>query len=177
MSSDDAYMSFLDKANADLNNARAERAQRQSIARTEAVDIDVRVPTPLTSVDAYYVSETDEPFEPVTLKWEKAVKGIWPDPTNLSNLISPTTDLSSSISTLSPSAFDPHNQYATVLRAVRAAAVQAPSSEAGGAPHQSTVDVKVYRVEVGASRVEYWLLALNIEESLLVGLRVKAVES
>lgn len=80
MSSDDAYMSFLDKANADLNNARAERAQRQSTVRTEAVDIDVRVPAPLTSVDAYYVSETDEPFEPVTLKWEKAAKGIWPDP-------------------------------------------------------------------------------------------------
>lgn len=55
--------------------------------------------------------------------------------------------------------------------------MQAPSEEAGGGPHQSGVDVKVYRVEVGASRVEYWLLALNIEESLLVGLRVKAVES
>lgn len=92
MSSDDAYMSFLDKANADLNNARAERAQRQSIARTEAIDIDVRVPAPLTSVDAYYVSETDEPFEPVTLKWEKAAKGLWPDP-SMSFLVTPSSSL------------------------------------------------------------------------------------
>jgi hypothetical protein len=77
--SDDAYMSFLDKANADLNSARAEKARRASVARTETVHMNVRVPTPLTSVDVYYVSETDEPFEPVTLRWEGATKGVWPD--------------------------------------------------------------------------------------------------
>lgn len=80
MSSDDAYMSFLNKANADLDNGRSQpAAQQSSAARTETVDVNVKVPTPLTSVDAYYVSDTDEPFEPVALKWEGAGKGVWPD--------------------------------------------------------------------------------------------------
>lgn len=73
-------MSFLNKANADLDNGRSQpAAQQSSAARTETVDVNVKVPTPLTSVDAYYVSDTDEPFEPVALKWEGAGKGVWPD--------------------------------------------------------------------------------------------------
>jgi hypothetical protein len=81
MSSDDAYMSFLDKANADLNSGRSQPETQSSsaAARTETVDVNVKVPTPLTSVDAYYISDTDEPFEPVALKWEGAAKGNWPD--------------------------------------------------------------------------------------------------
>ncbi|KAL5363490.1 hypothetical protein BJX96DRAFT_178115 [Aspergillus floccosus] len=169
--SDDAYMSFLDKANADLNSARAEKARRTSVARTETVHMNVRVPAPLTSVDGYYVSETDEPFEPVALRWEGATKGVWPDADNLSNLISPNADLSSAIETISPSSFDPKNQYAAALRAVRAAASQASGGEEGG------VEVKVYRVQVGSSRVEYYVLALNVDEGLVVGLRAKAIES
>jgi hypothetical protein len=76
MSSDDAYMSFLDKANADLDAGRA--SQPSSTVRTQTVHTAVKVPAPLQSVDAYYVSETDEPFEPVTLKWDGAANGTWP---------------------------------------------------------------------------------------------------
>ena len=78
--SDDAYMNFLNKANADLDTGRAQQAQGSPIVRTETVEAGVRVPTPLTSVDAYYISETDEPFEPVALRWEGASRGIFPDP-------------------------------------------------------------------------------------------------
>ncbi|KAL4918180.1 hypothetical protein BDW62DRAFT_181992 [Aspergillus aurantiobrunneus] len=173
MSSDDAYMSFLDKANADLDSGRSQATTQQSsssAARTETVDINVKVPTPLTSVDAFYISETDEPFEPVALRWEGAGKGLWPDSSHFSRLISPDTDLSSSIESLSPSAFDPKNQYSSALRAVRAAAVQ-------GGGDESAVEVKVYCVEVGTSRVEYYAVALDVEGGLIVGLRAKAIES
>lgn len=78
MSSDDAYMSFLDKANADLNAGRASQQQGSETARTETVDVNVRIPKPLQSVDAYYTSEADEPFEPVALRWDGAKKGVWP---------------------------------------------------------------------------------------------------
>lgn len=59
---------------------------------------------------------------------------------------------------------------------MRAAASQASG---GGEPgiDESSVEVKVYRVEVGTSRVEYYLLALEAEQGLLVGLRAKAVET
>lgn len=87
MSSDDAYMSFLDKANADLSTGRATQ-QGTDTARTETVDATTQIPTPLQSVDSYYISDTDEPFEPVALLWKGAKQGIWPSP-GTSYLLSP----------------------------------------------------------------------------------------
>jgi hypothetical protein len=54
---------------------------------------------------------------------------------------------------------------------VRAAAVQSSGGD------ESAVEIKVYRVETGTSRVEYYVTALDAEGSLLVGLRAKAIES
>lgn len=79
MSSDEAYMSFLDKANKDLSSTTNNTSkQAAGSVRTVTVDMNARIPAPLQSVDAYYVSETDEPFEPVVLKWEGAEVGKWP---------------------------------------------------------------------------------------------------
>lgn len=39
------------------------------------------------------------------------------------------------------------------------------------------VEVKVYRVEVGPSRVEYFVLGLDTEQGRVVGFRAKAVET
>ncbi|KAJ6150465.1 hypothetical protein N7471_001664 [Penicillium samsonianum] len=170
MSSDDAYMSFLDKANEDVS--RGAPQQGAGTAKTFTVHSSLSVPKPLQSVDAYYVSDTDEPFEPVALKWDGAAKGSWPSADQLASLISPDTDLSQSISILSPSSFDPNNQYSAALDAVRAAAVEKDSGA-----DQSAVELKVYRVEQTSTKIEYWLLALDAPESRIVGLRAKAVES
>jgi hypothetical protein len=93
-------------------------------------------------------------------------------PDQFSRLISPSVDLAESISTLSPSSFDPKNQYASVLRAVRSAAV-----EKDGDADQSGVDVKVYRVELTSTKLEYWVLALDVPGGRVVGLRAKAFET
>jgi len=94
------------------------------------------------------------------------------DTDQLSSLISPSADLSGAIETLSASSFDPKNQYASALHAVRAAAVEGdPSAD------ESAVDIKVYRVELSSTKLEYWILALEPSEGRLVGLRAKAVES
>ncbi|KAJ5201096.1 hypothetical protein N7449_005899 [Penicillium cf. viridicatum] len=170
MSSDDAYMSFLDKANADVSGSAPQ--QGAGTVKTETVHSSLSVPKPLQSVDAYYISDTDEPFEPVALKWDGAAKGAWPSADQLSSLISPDTDLSQSISILSPSSFDPKNQYSAALDAVRAAAVEKDSGA-----DQSAAELKVYRVEQTSTKIEYWVLALHAPESRLVGLRAKAVES
>ncbi|KAJ5325817.1 uncharacterized protein N7506_008919 [Penicillium brevicompactum] len=164
MASDDAYMSFLDKANADVSG---DSSQQGSSVKTETVHSSVSVPKALQSVDVYYVSDTDEPFEPVALKWDGAAKGSWPSADQLSSLISPDTDLSQSISTLSPSDFDPQNQYSKVLDAVREA----------GAENDKSGELKIYRVEITSTKIEYWVLALHKPESRIVGLRAKAVES
>lgn len=90
----------------------------------------------------------------------------------LSGLISPNHDLSQAISTLTPSSFDPQNQYSSVFHAVRSAAVE--RDENGD---QSAVEVKVYQVELSSTKMEYWVLALDGVEGRVVGLRAKAVES
>lgn len=84
-----------------------------------------------------------------------------------------TSDSSSSlaqaeISTLSTSSFDPKNQYSAVLKAVR---------EAASGTDRSDVDVKVYQLETGSTRVEYWVLALDGKGGRLVGMKARAVES
>jgi hypothetical protein len=66
MSSDDAYSSFLDKANQDTGGSKATTQSKK--ASTKAVDTEV--PKTLEGLDEYYVSEADEPFEPVSLKWD-----------------------------------------------------------------------------------------------------------
>ena len=63
--SDDAYSSFLDQANQDTGASKVS-TKSKSVA-TKAVDTDV--PVTLQKVDQYYTSESDEPFEPVSLKW------------------------------------------------------------------------------------------------------------
>ena len=63
--SDDAYSSFLDQANQDTGASKA--STKSKAATTKAVDTDV--PVTLQKVDQYYASESDEPFEPVSLKW------------------------------------------------------------------------------------------------------------
>lgn len=93
MSSDDAYMSFLDKANADLNAGRASQ-QGTDTTRTETVDATTQIPTPLQSVDSYYISDTDEPFEPVALLWKGAKQGVWPNPGTALPLVLPSPYIS-----------------------------------------------------------------------------------
>lgn len=66
MSSDDAYSSFLDQANQDTGASKSSAAAKP--ATTKAVDTEV--PVELQSVEQYYTSEADEPFEPVSLQWD-----------------------------------------------------------------------------------------------------------
>lgn len=69
MASDEDYMAFLDKANRDPNEGVA---KTQGKVELKAVDSGVRVPAALKKAtsDAFYVSDADEPFVPVCLKFE-----------------------------------------------------------------------------------------------------------
>lgn len=80
------------------------------------------------------------------------------------------------ISILTPSSFDPKNHYATVLHAVRTAV------NGGNERDMDGVEVKVYRVQMGRTRAEYWVVGLDRCEGdgkggRIVGLRAKAIES
>jgi hypothetical protein len=70
MASDEDYMAFLDKANKDPNEGAA-KTQGNGKVELKAVDAGVRVPPGLKKAtsDAFYVSDADEPFVPVCLKF------------------------------------------------------------------------------------------------------------
>lgn len=74
MSSDADYASFLDKANQDTSGSAQQTSAGNTtdggFASTKAVNTSV--PSHLKSLDdAFYMSETDEPFEPVALEFQE----------------------------------------------------------------------------------------------------------
>jgi hypothetical protein len=75
MASDEDYMSFLERANQDLSAggaAKTQTATARGRVELKAVDDGVEVPAVLIkateSGDSFYVSDADEPFEPVCLE-------------------------------------------------------------------------------------------------------------
>lgn len=66
MASDEDYNSFLDQANQDTGTSNT--SAQSTLAQLKATDTEI--PTELQSVDQYYTSEADEPFEPVSLAWK-----------------------------------------------------------------------------------------------------------
>lgn len=79
MASDEDYMAFLDKANQDPSEGYA-KPPSSGGAKLEfkATDQGVQVPAALKEAaqDAFYVSDADEPFVPVALKWDEGGKGL-----------------------------------------------------------------------------------------------------
>lgn len=71
MASDEDYMAFLDKANKDPNEGVA-KTQSKGKVELKAVDQGVKVPAGLKKAtnDAFYISDSDEPFVPVCLKFD-----------------------------------------------------------------------------------------------------------
>jgi len=80
MATDEDYAAFLDKANQDPNDGFSKPASdggKVTISLT-AVDDRSAVPTALKKavVDAFYVSDADEPFEPVSLRLASKEAGL-----------------------------------------------------------------------------------------------------
>jgi len=68
MSSDADYAAFLDKANQDTGSAETKDASQKKSYGTKSVN--TAVPKILEQVEEYYVSDSDEPFEPVALEFK-----------------------------------------------------------------------------------------------------------
>ncbi|GAB7352799.1 hypothetical protein MBLNU459_g3418t1 [Dothideomycetes sp. NU459] len=149
MSSDQDYASFLDKANQDTGASKTSNKD-DKFARTKAVD--TTIPGSLKGLDAFYMSDSDEPFEPVALKSKSSSL----DKASFGKLI----DHSGEIEEVSLKDWNIKNQYDEVVNAVKSA---------------GSGDVKVFRVAHGATRAEYYVVTLN--DGVILGVKAKAVES
>lgn len=73
MASDQEYMDFLNKANEEPAAAQSSQQGHKSKKELKAADHGAAIPQPLVAAtkEAFYVSDADEPFVPVSLAWEK----------------------------------------------------------------------------------------------------------
>lgn len=66
MSSDADYTAFLDKANQDTAPAESQDTNKKEYGTKS---VNTAVPEALESIEEYYISDADEPFEPVALEF------------------------------------------------------------------------------------------------------------
>ncbi|KAF2029032.1 hypothetical protein EK21DRAFT_113255 [Setomelanomma holmii] len=151
MSNDDDYAAFLDKANQDTGDAQQQDASSKKKKSYGTKSVDIAVPKVLEQVEEYYVSDADEPFEPVALKFDG--KEITAD--DLSKLLD-----GKNVEEVSPKSFE--KQYKKVIDAVK---------EAGNG------SVNVFEVEIDKTRTEYYFVSVNAKEGRMVGLKALSVES
>ncbi|KAL9087894.1 MAG: hypothetical protein Q9165_006456 [Trypethelium subeluteriae] len=154
MSDDASYASFLDKANADSNSAST-KSQTASQSKYTTNSVTTSVPSSLQNLSATYVSDTDSPFEPVSLKWSQ--KSL-PGSKRLAELIGHKAE----VEPVEEKDFDARGQYHDVLEKVKAA---------------GDGKVAVFRVAHGGTRAEYYVVSLDGKEERVVGVKAVAVES
>ncbi|KAH0494106.1 hypothetical protein TgHK011_000739 [Trichoderma gracile] len=171
MATDEDYMAFLNKANQDADEGRAS-AQRSSQGgaaaaaqqRTfKATDDGAEIPKSIAEAlrDAFYVSEADEPFSGVSLRWKG--EGGLPDEVEFAKLIHHWDAENAQIDIMDPVDWDSEGQYANIIDAVREAT--------------KGNDVRVYRVARDLTRAEYFVISRDDEGGRIVGVKALGVES
>ncbi|TFB04885.1 hypothetical protein CCMA1212_002755 [Trichoderma ghanense] len=168
MASDEDYMAFLNKANQDADEGRASAAQRSqggaAAQRTfKATDDGAEIPKPIAEAlrDAFYVSEADEPFCGVSLRWKG--EGGLPDEVEFAKLIHHWDAENAQIDIMDPVDWDSEGRYANIIDAVREAT--------------KGNDVRVYRVARDLTRAEYFVISRDDEGGRIVGVKALGVES
>ncbi|KAL6698973.1 hypothetical protein J3F84DRAFT_364517 [Trichoderma pleuroticola] len=164
MASDEDYMAFLNKANQDADEGRAAAAQSPGAQRTfKTADEGSELPKSIAEVcrGAFYVSEADEPFKGVSLKWTG--EGGLPDEVEFAKLINHWDAENAQIDIMDPVDWDSQGEYGNVIDAVREAT--------------RGNDVRVYRVARDLTRAEYWVISRDDEGGRIVGVKALGIES
>lgn len=168
MSSDNAYASFLDKANQDPNSnptpstSSTSPSKPQPTPHESLISQSTHIPQSLKSLDVTFTSEADEPFEAFTVS---SAGSSLPDAAGFAQAVGLGSS-AGQVEELSVEDFDPRGEYGEVVAAVKKAA-----GNGGG-------EVKCFRVEgEKKSTVFYYVVGLDGQGGRLVGARAMSVES
>ncbi|KAF2256985.1 hypothetical protein BU26DRAFT_446161 [Trematosphaeria pertusa] len=148
--SDADYAAFLDKANQDTSGGEATTQSKKVGTKS----VNTQVPSALQSVEEYYTSDADEPFEPVALSYS----GDGISAQQLKTLLGHNAE----VEEIAVKEWDPQGQYAKVVEAVKKV---------------GSGEVKVFRVQHGGTRAEYYVVSLDEKAGRVVGLKALSVES
>lgn len=165
MSSDSSYLSFLNKANEDPKSGDTPSSSSKHSTSGHKSKLDPTTqssfPESLQSIpeSLTYTSDTDSAFEPIFLNHAST---SLPSVDEFKKALEAdrSAGKDSVVEELTLKDFDPRDQYTEIVDRVKRAG-------SGG--------VKVFRVEVGATRVEYYIVTTG--DRSLVGVVTKAVES
>lgn len=157
MADDASYTNFLNKANQDVSSGGSNQPQSTSQARSKfdptlSGASNGSVPKPIADIKATYTSDTDSDFEPVFFSYSGS--GL-PSSKDFEKCM----DGRGKAEELSEKGFDPRGHYKQVIDAVKSVGK----------------GVKIFRVELGGTRVEYYIL--TVSDGKLLGVVAKAVES
>ena len=108
--------------------------------------------------DQFYVSDADEEFTPVSLACPSS---NLPSADKFKQLVQ-HPDEQAEVELMGTKEWDPRGQYGDVLKGIEGV---------------SKGEVKVYKVGLGGTRFEYWVLGMGKEGGRVVGVRAAAVES
>ncbi|KAL6826842.1 hypothetical protein J3E69DRAFT_332322 [Trichoderma sp. SZMC 28015] len=166
MASDEDYMAFLNKANQDADEGRAAAQSSRGAGQQrtfKTTDEGSELPKSIAEVirDAVYVSEADEPFKGVSLRWKG--EGGLPDEVEFAKLINHWDAENAQIDIMDPVDWDSQGEYGNVIDAVREAT--------------KGNDVRVYRVARDLTRAEYFVISRDDEGGRIVGVKALGIES
>jgi hypothetical protein len=161
MSDDASYASFLDKANQDTGVSPLNSGPKSAQAlNPRSAGTSSNIPSAIQNISTTYTSDTDSPFEPVSFEYESTEL---PSSQVFEKLVAKASGNNgpARAEELSVSEFDPRGEYRGVVKEVEGVVDGA--------------ELKVFRVERGKTRVEYYLVGLR--GGRLLGVRAEAVES
>jgi hypothetical protein len=189
MATDDEYMNFLEKANEDPMKGHAKTESKPGRKGFKTLDEGEEVPAAIQGAiqDKFFVSEADEPFGAVVLRWDEAGKELpdegmrllfsfssvrmiprltlEPGAVEFAGLIQHPDPENAEVGILDPADWDAQGEYGDVVDAVVRAVKGA--------------DVRVYRVPRDAARTDYFVLGCegSGKTARLVGVRALSIES
>lgn len=161
MSDDASYTSFLEKANQDTGISPLNSGPKSAQApNPRTANSSTNVPSALQNIQVTYTSDTDSSFEPVCFDYDGSEL---PSAQAFEKLVAKASgnDGPARAEELSVREFDPRDEYGEVVKKVEGVV------EAG--------KVKVFRVERGKTRAEYFVVGLV--DGRVMGVRAEAVES
>lgn len=168
MADDTSYGTFLAKANQDPKSGGSNEPQSTSQARSQydPTTSSEALPASLRSLPSItYTSDTDSDFTPVFFSY--AFDEL-PTTEQLGQVLS-KKGIEGEIEELSVESFDPRGEYKEIVKRVKEAS---GSGEKGDGEQKG---IKVFRVQILSTRVEYYILTIG--DRKLVGVMTKAVES
>lgn len=167
MADDASYSSFLNQTNQPVSAQSQTESTSKAHSRFDPTESHSAAPASISSLldtNPTFTSETDSPFKVVFFNYAGA---DLPSASQFKQCLSKSKSHSAfgEIEELSVKDFDPKNEYKSVIDAVS----QAGASGKG--------DLKIYRVQVSTTRVEYYIITIAADGRKLVGVFTEAVES